>query len=172
MHIGHVCRNLTAKEEIQKHRRDCQQQAATRCNERFSDPFGQVGRFGLARRERAEARNHPGDRAEQPDHRREHRKGVQVIHDHHHLCLGTKAIVSDGIFHRGLIEHVAFVVRLHEGRCERMSKRAGIGLAIFVGSRKVPPRDEVAKMRHDVRRHHLCLAVHDAAVGAERERHD
>ena len=48
MHVGHVCRNLTAKEEIEKHRRNRQQQAATRCNERFSDPLGQVGRFGLA----------------------------------------------------------------------------------------------------------------------------
>ena len=53
-----------------------------------------------------------------------------------------------------------------------MAKRTGICPAIFVSSRKVPPRDEITEMRHDVRRHHPCLAIHDAAVGAESERHD
>ena len=123
MHVGHVCRNLTAKEEIEKHRRNRQQQAATRCDERFSDPLGQVGRFGLACCQRAEACNHPRDRAQQPNHGREHGERVQVIHDHHHFRLGAKAIVSDGIFHRRLVEHVTFVVRFRKGGGERMGKR-------------------------------------------------
>jgi hypothetical protein len=32
-------------------------------------------------------------------------------------------------------------------------------LAIFVGRGKVSPRDKLAEMRDDMRRHHLCFAI-------------